>query len=320
MFGITQLDLVLTYKCNMNCGFCLNNYRRKLIGDDKLLDLKFCEEVFDLLKKEGNQIQSITIYGGELMLLDPVYLREVFDLCLRYFPGSSLGVISNLVYVDEKILSIMAENNVTLSTSYDTMRFQGKSELLKRWVKNMHDFKDMVHSVLILSSRYIFEDVRFVKFLYKDRDIPVLLLLFFIPEGLDFKTCESIRQLILSPSEYVEAVRFIRNNFCGIRTHTFDGGYMFNNVHILPDDTVGIAGPDYEKGYPYEKMYKIYPNEEKTITFSLARLNYIRKQLSICLPCPYYPERCYAEYFFEQVCFGEKILDRFEKSEQGLSC
>lgn len=308
MFGITQLDLVLTYKCNMNCDFCLNNYRRKLIGDDKLLDLKFCEKVFDLLKRENNRIQNVTIYGGELMLLDPVYLREVFDLCLHYFPEVSLGVISNLVYVDEKILSIIVDYNVTLSTSYDTMRFWGKSELLKRWIKNMYDYKDLIHSVLILSSRYVFEDVRFVKSLYEDKDISVLLLLFFIPEGLKPDICEKIRQVILSPIEYVKTVKFIQSSFSGIRTHTFDRGYMFNNIHVFPDDIVGIAGPDYERGYPYEKMYIIYPNMEETITFSPTRLGYIKKQLSICLPCSYYPERCYAEYFFEQVCFGEKVL------------
>lgn len=307
MFGITQIDLVVTYKCNMNCFFCLNGPKRRFVGD-KILDLRFCEEVFSLLRKENSQIQNITIYGGELMLLDPSYLKEVFDLCLCYFPGSLIGVISNLVYVNERILSIIIERNATLSTSYDTVRFQKKPELLEKWIKNMYCYKDVIHSVLVLSSRYILEDVKFVKSLYKDRDIPVLLLLFFIPEGLDFSMCKEIQQLILPPLEYVKMVKFIQNNFCGIRTHTFNGGYMFNNIHILPDNAVTIAGPDYERGYPYEKMYKIYPNGEEAITFSTARLNYIKKQLSICLPCSYYPERCYAEYFFEQVCFGEKLL------------
>lgn len=304
MFNIKSMDIIPSYMCNLNCEFCLTGDCDKTL----LLDLKLCEKVFKILKAEENSLEFITIYGGEVMLLDTEYLKDLILLCKSYFPDAILGAISNLIFVNEAVLRLFTDLNVCISTSYDSLRFMNKPYVLKSWIKNYSALRDLVRDILIIATPYVRNDVRFLeKIISLETRIHVYQLI--IPSVASKRRQSFIASYVLSPDEYVQTLRYLRCIYGdNIFHHNSISRFMFNHIHLLPEGIVSIAGPCYEKGYPYEKMYEIWNDNEDTITFSRRRLDYIQKQLSYCLPCDFHPERCYAEYFYPDCCLGEKRL------------
>jgi len=308
-FSIRTADVIFSYACNLNCFYCLyrpEREKKKLL----LLSPERCREVFEQLKSEGVELESITIYGGEVMILDRDYLEELIRLCKVVFPRAVLGTISNLIYLDEGILSLLLKHEVVLSTSYDSLRFDGKSELFREWQKNFLflNRKGIVKDVLTVASTRMKDDEKIIADLLKKVEYPFRWHVYqlFIPEGV---SDEEVRKYVLSPREYVSVILGLRKRYGQILvTHNAGEGFMFNHIHVFPDGRVGLAGPSSEKGYPYEKVYVFSSNSSESISFSPVRFKYVKEQMSYCLPCEFYPRECFAEFFYPQGCFGVKVL------------
>ncbi|MEM4140990.1 MAG: radical SAM protein [Nitrososphaeria archaeon] len=306
MYGIQSIDLILTYECNLNCFYCFLNPIRKKAGKEKYLSIEVIDRRLSLIKKEGNEIRNISLYGGEIMLLnDSKYIEDVISVCRDYFPSVSIGVISNLLYVNDKVLNVVLDNNCNLSTSYDSLRFLGNDVLRKKWLSNMKLLSKFVSTIIVLSSKSILEDIEFLKDKI-DNSIKLFIIPLFIPEEMEREEKMYIFKFILSPEFYVRSVKYIREKYDNIKLQNWDGGYVFNNIHILPDGHMYSIGPG--QRYPYERLYKFSSEETFVFTFSKERIEYISRQISYCLPCSFYPHRCYAEFFYPNDCLGEKLF------------
>lgn len=306
MFLVKTLDIIPSYECNLNCMFCLNRPERTSKTHD-VLNIDICERTLSLLKKESGELSSITIYGGEVMLLDSQYLRELIMLCRSYYPRAVMGIISNLVEVSGKVIDLVKGYGLYLSTSYDSLRFINKGWAFSSWLKNMEKLRDTVRDVLVIASRYVEEDVNFLLTKFGN-NVRIHVYQLFIPENASIEQESFIKKHMLSARDYVRKLSMLTDIFKGvIITHNNDAGYMFNHLHLFPDGRVGLAGPS-SRGYPYERVYIFYPSDSGSIVYSHERISYIKSQLSICLPCEYYPRGCYAEFFFPGVCLGKRDL------------
>lgn len=306
MYGIQSIDLILTYECNLNCFYCFLNPMRKTAVKGRYLSIEVIDRRLSLIKKEGNKVRNISLYGGEIMLIgDSKYIEDVISICRYHFPSVSIGVISNLLHIDDKILNVVLNNNCELSTSYDSLRFLGNDVLRKKWLSNIKSLSEFISTIIVLSSKSLLRDIEFLRNKI-DNSIKLFIIPLFIPEEMELKEKTYISKFILSPESYVRSVKYIRENYDNIKLQNWDDGYVFNNIHILPDGDIYLVGPG--QRYPYERMYKFSSGETSVITFSKPRIEYISRQMNYCLPCSFYPHRCYAEFFYPNDCLGEKLL------------
>lgn len=308
MYAIQSIDLILTYECNLNCFYCFLNPIRKKVGKGVYLSVDAIDKKLSLIKKEGNEVRNISLYGGEIMLIDDSkYIEDVISVCKNYFPGVSIGVISNLLYINDSVLNVILDNNCKLSTSYDSLRFLGSDVLRKKWFSNVKSISEFVSTIIVLSSKNLLKDIEFLNDKIGNF-IELFVIPLFIPEEMGLEEKMYMSKFILSPESYVRSMKYIRENYDNIRLQNWDGGFIFNNIHILPDGDVYLVGPG--QMYPYERMYKLSSEGTSTLTFSKERIEYISKQISYCLPCSFYPHGCYAEFFYPDVCLGEKLLSK----------
>lgn len=112
------LSIMPSYKCNFKCQYC---YLGNLIQNDNLLNLENLESSLLELKQLYN-IKNVSLYGGELSLLDNVYLQHLVDLIKIKLPKSSISLTSN--FSNENILTFCLLNNIKLNVSLNEERYQ----------------------------------------------------------------------------------------------------------------------------------------------------------------------------------------------------
>ncbi len=112
------LSIMPSYKCNFKCQYC---YLGNLIQSDNLLSLENLESSLLELKQLYN-IKNVSLYGGELSLLDNVYLQRLADLIKLQLPKSSISLTSN--FSNENILTFCLLNNIKLNVSLNEERYQ----------------------------------------------------------------------------------------------------------------------------------------------------------------------------------------------------
>lgn len=76
-----SLSIIPTYWCKTNCKYC---YLGSLRQNKTVLSLQCLNEKLSQLKEGGYLIDSVSVYGGEISLLDHDYLRELVSITRRY--------------------------------------------------------------------------------------------------------------------------------------------------------------------------------------------------------------------------------------------
>jgi len=107
MLKLRSLALELTPRCNQQCLYCYNPWRREPTGATEELST---EEICGLVDKvlEEAELEHLTLTGGE-----PLMRRDLFEI-VDYVNGCGLSVvlISNGGLIDEKAAQMLAVRDV----------------------------------------------------------------------------------------------------------------------------------------------------------------------------------------------------------------
>jgi len=275
-------------------------------GERRVMEISFLRHVLSLLKGEGAELKSISIFGGEVTLLDAEYLRELFSSVREFFPDAYTGVVTNLIEMRNDFIRLCMDHGISIYSSCDGFRFVGKEGKKKVWEANMKrlaDFSGQPPECLVADSPNAEEVFAYLKELGVRK---ITLLRLFVPE----EAPPSIRERIIRftmpvphmVKSYYRAIRY----FDEVRLPNSDGKTIINTLLLLPEGRVVIHGPS-GLGYPYEKFHEIYPaGGERSILFSEKRLEYISSFVSTepCVFCNVPVERCLAEIRYPGLCLG----------------
>ncbi len=304
--SVKDLGIIPLYTCNLNCEFCLFSHCR--LERNTILSIEFLKKVLKILKSEGNEIKSATIFGGEVSLLPSDYVISIVESIYQIFPDCFVGIVSNLLEFKESYWKPFIERGVRISTSYDSFRFrpENKKLLQKVWLKNFKRLCNLIgYSPLILvaDSPDAEEVFSFLRELGVKEISPLRL---YVPEEAPDEVREKILRFTLPPEHFAKTCKLASRYFEAVHLPNENGVSIVNTLLILPENRVVIHGAS-PLGYPFERFYYIYPDTRDSITFSPERLRYIADFLgaSVCQSCEIPLECCLAEIRYSDLCTGK---------------
>lgn len=141
-----NISLNPSYYCNLRCEFCYLTPEQ--LGDKTRLELdKFEEVLLDIL--QHYEVGHVDLYGGEVLLLPPDYLRGLKDI-LHTYGIDDIVLVTNLTLTNE----ITEDLEFDLSVSYD---FAAR-EMHERVFNNLLSLP-RPYTILTLASRKFLDTV-----------------------------------------------------------------------------------------------------------------------------------------------------------------
>ena len=111
------LSLLLSYDCNMECGYCYQKQQDKYLSH---MDLDLSKKIISkFIKKEDYNIH-IEFLGGE-PLLKKKLIEEIITYCTNTFKNKKItySLITNGVLLDQKFIIYSMNHNLNISLSFD---------------------------------------------------------------------------------------------------------------------------------------------------------------------------------------------------------
>ncbi|MGC9001206.1 radical SAM protein [Caldisericum sp.] len=280
MFAIEEINIIPTFKCNLNCDYCLYSELRKT-ESKTVLALDNLKKILGILKKEGNLLKRVCIFGGEILLLEKDYMFDLFKLVRSFFPTVAFGVVTNLLEVPSWFESLIKSYDVSVSTSYEGLRFSPESNLYKEWKKNLKFVRKFVSprvNFVLTKDNDAYRKA--CEVIIKEKFDYIYLVDFAIPDYFPKEKKEYLfRKYALTPEKYYKSlcntVKYF-SKFNVMISYTFGS---VNTFEVRPDASIVLTFPS-DEGYPFEKEVTINYQEEGTITFSRKRIEQIAKWLN----------------------------------------
>ena len=94
-----------TFRCNLNCPYC---YLGDMVNSSDVLSLDRLTNQLNIISSH-EPIDEISLFGGEISLLDEEYLYKLKDICYNF--TNTVGVTTNLANIN--ITKIF--DNITIS-------------------------------------------------------------------------------------------------------------------------------------------------------------------------------------------------------------
>lgn len=123
--------VLLTFEVSKKCNvFCPNCYipEASRLKDKNLFELNLIDKIAEseMLKKAKEF--RISVYGGELSIVDKDYTIKFLDKIEKTFPGSPLTMVSNLYNLKPSFLDIYDKYSTMLETTFDLGRHSMKMD------------------------------------------------------------------------------------------------------------------------------------------------------------------------------------------------
>lgn len=115
--NIETIYTIVTYKCNLKCAHCQLRLKSDNFNQDKF---------FDTIK-QYKDIPMI-LFGGEPTL----HIDRIKKICDN---GNVVSISTNLINVDQQIIDIVKQYNLSIATSWNVVRFTPKQ--YQRWLSNL---------------------------------------------------------------------------------------------------------------------------------------------------------------------------------------
>lgn len=140
-----HVSLNPTYYCNFRCPFC---YLGDRLSDKTTISIDHINDRLSEVISHGHDIESIDIYGGEILSLGKDYQRKLIESCMLY--SENIRVTTNL----SLDYSVLLEYPVQVCVSYDYKARQS----WERVIKNMHEFPKELHVLMLASHEFLKQD------------------------------------------------------------------------------------------------------------------------------------------------------------------
>lgn len=145
------IEIIPFYNCNLKCSFCkfknLNNEYYNHVFDDMI------ECLANSIKYYHSTFCTLHVCGGEIFQYDN---DHYFDQLTKFYNDLQniskqnnktfvYEITSNLIIGDhcrERILKLIKQFNITLTTSFDPVGRFPNDQILNQWLNNVYWFKD----------------------------------------------------------------------------------------------------------------------------------------------------------------------------------
>lgn len=271
------VSIIPTFFCNRRCKYC---YQLNKVNDNTLLDLDVCKRQLQSIAQYYN-IDTISLFGGELSLLNEQYLDQLFDICTRF--GNVVNLNTNLTNVN--LLDIAKRHNIGCAASYNHDRADYK--YVRKTIKSLQPYQLSIDTVL--TSYYV--DYDFEKLLDEYEQLHIVSVMFLPYSGSVTNHCYTVtnKQLTDMLIKIYQAYQRKQYSFT-IANFEIDNRRcsIDSNIFILPNGQFSSIQYD-DKGHEYFYQYdSIEQLQQLMIKESL--------QFVDCLTCQYYNTLCFAEH------------------------
>ncbi|MDO4594962.1 MAG: radical SAM protein [Tissierellia bacterium] len=180
---ITNIQIKISNKCNMNCEYCFankGNYNKKdVIMDNEVLD-KIAEFVLN-----RKQVKKISFFGGEPLLDYKGIIRFVKKVNRKDILYS---IVTNATILNDEIINLLKEFNIKLIVSIDGdekthdkyRRFKNGEKFLKLIDNNVEKLNDenikisMIEAVYTKNSEKNFTKHELANILHEKYKVPII--------------------------------------------------------------------------------------------------------------------------------------------------
>ncbi|MFH1607982.1 MAG: radical SAM protein [archaeon] len=150
------IGVFLTMRCNLNCGFCLNNLKNSQdFNRIRFREISGREWVDALNKIESREDVPVTLSGGE-----PSLHRDFFYILNNIKPELNIDILTNLQWGEfgiKKFISEVNPNRIKRNVPYPSIRVSYHSEQMgngQKLVENVKALQDAGFSIGIESVMY----------------------------------------------------------------------------------------------------------------------------------------------------------------------
>lgn len=154
-----------TDACNINCVYCF--HKPYTTGFNKM-DLSMAEHLFDITAPYYSKV-NIIWHGGEPLLMGLEFYKDVMKLQRKYNCQINNSIQSNLTLLTSEMADFFAENNITVSGSFDGVcneQLRGHSNAILTGRQLMVDRGKKCGLIMVVSNRnvdHLIESYHFFK-------------------------------------------------------------------------------------------------------------------------------------------------------------
>ncbi|MBO5523126.1 MAG: radical SAM protein [Roseburia sp.] len=161
---ITEIELVVSTKCNLNCVYCYangGNYQ----GKESIMPFETADAVVRYLKENKIEIGTVQFFGGEPMLAYQTISYLCGQLQKNDISVGKYAMVSNLTFLPEEFLEDIAKYNIHITASIDGPKEITNKQRLSR-DKRLDVYDTIVQNINRLRNRGL--DITAVECTYTD--------------------------------------------------------------------------------------------------------------------------------------------------------
>ncbi len=117
--------VLLTFEASKQCNvFCPNCYipEEKRLKDKNLFDIEWLDKLKNSQNLKNAESFRITLYGGELSILDKDYIENFISRIKSIFPTCSFTIVTNLYNLKPSFVELYHKYSDILETTFDFAR------------------------------------------------------------------------------------------------------------------------------------------------------------------------------------------------------
>ena len=111
-----NIEVVITEQCNLGCLYCYMNKLDKKMSLETFIN--FISNIDILLNLYNQENYSIDYFGGEPLLNWDLIVNS-FEILRKDSKCKRIGIISNLLEIDQEKINFIKKNNINISFSFD---------------------------------------------------------------------------------------------------------------------------------------------------------------------------------------------------------
>lgn len=275
MRPITQIDLVLTTKCNFQCKHCY--IKKESLHKSESISVNDWKAVLDKLSKKG--LLSISVTGGEPLTYNGI--NEVLDYANEL--GMKIQLLTNGFLIDETFVErVSTYRNVIVQVSLDgssagtSEKQRGQKGAFDRTIKNISLLTSQGVEVIVamVLNKDNIRDIYDGSMIQLCSDLGVHVL-GITPTVIGVASAAENREMFLSPQEAYDVVRYINEK----NSSNLFPKELIVNIGVPPAlsrensiSRVKKVRPRCRRG---TNSFSVRPNGDVFVCTDFAELNYI---------------------------------------------